>query len=156
MTKATKTVTSATTEKQPEFSINRVYVKDLSFEAPHSPQVFKEEWQPNVDLNLDTTHQHIEDSQYEVTLKITVSTKIKDKTIFLAEVEQAGIFLISNFNDEQKEELIGSFCPNVLFPYARETVSDLINRGGFPPLYLAPVNFDAIYRQRKEATAKPN
>lgn len=156
MTTATQTVTSATTEKQPEFSINRIYIKDLSFEAPNTPNVFKEEWQPQVDLNLDTTHQHIEGDLHEVTLKVTVSSKIKDKTIFVVEVEQAGIFIMANFEDEQKEELIGSFCPNVLFPYARETVSDLITRGGFPPLYLAPVNFDAIYRQRKASAAKPN
>ena len=156
MTTATQTVTSATTEKQPEFSINRIYIKDLSFEAPNTPNVFKEEWQPQVDLNLDTTHQHIEGDLHEVTLKVTVSSKIKDKTIFVVEVEQAGIFIMANFEDQQKEELIGSFCPNVLFPYARETVSDLITRGGFPPLYLAPVNFDAIYRQRKASAAKPN
>ncbi|MSP53313.1 MAG: protein-export chaperone SecB [Gammaproteobacteria bacterium] len=156
MTKATQTLTSATTEKQPEFSINRIYIKDLSFEAPNTPNVFKEEWQPQVDLHLDTTHQHVEGDLHEVTLKVTVSSKIKDKTIFVVEVEQAGIFIMANFEDEQKEELIGSFCPNVLFPYARETVSDLITRGGFPPLYLAPVNFDAIYRQRKASAAKPN
>jgi preprotein translocase subunit SecB len=156
MTKADKTTTSATTEKQPEFAINRIYIKDISFEAPNTPGVFKEEWQPQVDLNLDTTHQHVEGDLHEVTLKVTVSAKIKDKTIFVVEVEQGGIFIMANFEDEQKEELIGSFCPNVLFPYARETVSDLINRGGFPPLYLAPVNFDAIYRQRKAPTSKPN
>ena len=147
---------AATTEKQPEFAINRIYIKDLSFEAPNTPGVFKEEWQPQVDLNLDTTHQHVEGDLHEVTLKVTVSAKIKDKTIFVVEVEQGGIFIMANFEDEQKEELIGSFCPNVLFPYARETVSDLINRGGFPPLYLAPVNFDAIYRQRKAPASKPN
>jgi preprotein translocase subunit SecB len=147
---------AATTEKQPEFAINRIYIKDLSFEAPNTPHVFKEEWQPQVDLNLDTTHQHVDGDLHEVTLKVTVSAKIKDKTIFLVEVEQGGIFVMAHFSDEQKDELIGSFCPNVLFPYARETVSDLINRGGFPPLYLAPVNFDAIYRQRNAPASKPN
>lgn len=141
---------------QPEFAINRIYIKDLSFEAPNTPNVFKEEWQPQVELNLDTAHQHIEGDLHEVSLKVTVSAKMQDKTIFVVEIEQGGIFIMANFNDEQKDELIGSFCPNVLFPYAREAVSDLINRGGFPPLYLAPVNFDAIYRQRKAPAGKPN
>ena len=150
------TAATATAEKQPEFAINRVYIKDVSFEAPNTPNVFKEEWQPQVDLNLDTTHQHVDGDLHEVTLKVTVSAKIKDQTIFLVEVDQGGLFVMANFSDEQKEELIGSFCPNVLFPYARTQISNLINDGGFPPLYLAPVNFDAIYRQRKTTAAKPN
>lgn len=144
-----------TQEQNPqEFAIHRIFIKDLSFEAPNSPKSFKEEWAPQVDLNLDTTHAQLEDNLYDVTLKVTVTTKIKDETIFLAEVQQAGIFLVEQFADEQKNELLGSFCPNVLFPYAREVISDVINRGGFPPLYLAPVNFDAIYQQRKEQAAK--
>ncbi len=133
-----------------EFAIHRLFVKDLSFEAPDSPAVFKEEWKPEVDLNLDNAYEHLEEDLYCVTLKVTVTTKIKDKAVFIAEVQQAGIFLIKDFADAQKEELLGAFCPNVLFPYVREVVSDLVNRGGFPPLYLAPVNFDAIYQQRKE------
>ena len=137
------------TNNQQEFSIQRIYVKDLSFEAPDSPVIFKVDWQPQVDLNIDTEHQHLEDDLYDVTIKITATTKLGDKTAFLAEVHQAGIFMLKSFADEQKEELLGSFCPNVLFPYAREAISDLVNRGGFPPLYLAPINFDAIYQQRK-------
>jgi preprotein translocase subunit SecB len=150
MTKAkTETSTaSASHTAQPEFAIHRIFVKDLSFEAPNSPKSFKEEWQPQVDLNLDTTHAHLEDDLYDVTLKVTVNAKIKDKTVFVVEAQQAGIFLISHFDETQKNELLGSFCPNVLFPYVREVISEVINRGGFPPLYLAPVNFDAIYQQR--------
>jgi preprotein translocase subunit SecB len=147
---------NAQEQDQQEFAIHRIFIKDLSFEAPNSPKSFKEEWAPQVDLNLDTTHNHLEENLYDVTLKVTVTTKIKDKTIFLAEVQQAGIFLINHFAEEQKEELLGSFCPNVLFPYAREVISDVINRGGFPPLYLAPVNFDAIYQQRKQQAAAKN
>lgn len=140
-------------QEQQEFAIHRIFIKDLSFEAPDSPKSFKAEWNPQVDLNLDTTSEHLEENLYDVTLKVTVTTKIDDKTVFLAEVQQAGIFLIEHFDDTQKDELLGSFCPNVLFPYAREVISDVINRGGFPPLYLAPVNFDAIYQQRKQQAA---
>lgn len=141
---------AAENKTEQEFAIHRLFVKDLSFEAPNSPKSFKEEWHPEVDLNLDTTHEFLEENLYDVTLKVTTSVKLKDDTIFIAEVHQAGIFLVNNFNDEQKDELLGSFCPNVLFPYAREVISDVINRGGFPPLYLAPVNFEAIYQQRKQ------
>lgn len=146
----------AEANKQPaqEFAIHRLFVKDLSFEAPDSPAVFKEEWKPEVDLNLDNVHEHLEEDLYNVTLKVTVTTKINDKVVFIAEVQQGGIFLIKDFDDVQKDELLGAFCPNVLFPYTREVVSDLVNRGGFPPLYLAPVNFDAIYQQRKEQDKK--
>lgn len=137
------------TQNQQEFAIHRIFIKDLSFEAPDSPKTFKEEWNPEVDLNLDTRHQLLEDNLYDVTLQLTATTKVKDKTMFIAEVQQSGIFLINHFPEEQMGELLGSFCPNVLFPYAREVISDVVNRGGFPPLYLAPVNFDAIYQQRK-------
>jgi preprotein translocase subunit SecB len=138
-------------ENKPEFAIHRIFSKDISFEAPGVPETFKEKWEPTVDLNLDNSHKHLEEDLYDVTLKVTVTAKMKDKTIFIAEVKQAGIFLIKDFEAMPKEELLGSFCPNVLFPYAREVVSDLINRGGFPPLYLAPINFDAIYQQTKQS-----
>jgi len=151
MTDATKTDTA----KKPEFVIHRLFIKDLSFEAPDSAKTFKEQWEPVVDLNLNNDNQHLEDDLYNVTLKVTVTAKIKDKVVFVAEVKQSGIFLVKDFEKEQKEELLGSFCPNVLFPYAREAISDVINRGGFPPLYLAPINFDAIYQQGKaQANAK--
>ena len=140
--------------EQQEFAIHRIYVKDLSFEAPNTPQAFKEEWQPLVDLHLDNEHNVLEDSVYDVSIKVTVTTKIKDKVVFIAEVKQSGIFLLAHFSDAQKDELLNSFCPNVLFPYAREAISDLVNRGGFPPLYLAPINFDAIYQQKKNDTNK--
>ena len=142
-------------KQQQEFAIHRIFIKDLSFEAPDSPKSFQQEWEPKVDLNLDTSHNKLEENLYDVTLKITVTAKLKDKTAFLVEVKQSGIFLINKFAQAQKDELLGSFCPNVLFPYAREVISDVINRGGFPLLYLAPVNFDAIYQQRKEQESKP-
>jgi preprotein translocase subunit SecB len=143
-----------TPKTEQEFAIHRIYINDLSFEAPDSPKSFKEEWKPEVDLNLDTRHELLEDNLYNVTLQLTATTKINDKVMFIAEVQQSGIFLVKDFPEEQMGELLGSFCPNVLFPYAREVISDVVNRGGFPPLYLAPVNFDAIYQQRKEQEAK--
>lgn len=141
------------THHNQEFIIHRLFIKDLSFEAPHSPQTFNKEWKPEVEVHLDSTSQHLEDDLYDVTLKVTNTTKLKDEIVFIAEVKQAGIFLVRGFAKEQQDELLGSFCPNVLFPYAREVISNIIHRGGFPPLYLAPVNFDAIYQQRKQSSA---
>lgn len=145
---------SATNNNEQEFAIHRLFIKDLSYEAPNSPRSFKEEWNPQVDLNLDTTHEFLEDNMYDVTLKVTTTVKLQDSTIFIAEVQQAGIFLLNKFTEQQLDELLGSFCPNVLFPYAREAISDVITRGGFPPLYLAPINFEAIYQQRKQQKAQ--
>lgn len=137
-----------------EFSIQRVLVKDLSFEAPTSPEIFKDEWKPEIDLNLDYENKKLDDHFYAVTLSVTATTKLGEKTAFIAEVKQMGLFMIKGFEGEQLDELLGSFCPNILFPYARETISEMVNRGGFPPLYLAPINFDAIYQQRKQEAAQ--
>jgi preprotein translocase subunit SecB len=140
----------ATTDnaQKPEFSIQRIYIKDLSYEVPNSPEIFKTEWSPKVELNLEITHKKITDDIYEVVLKLTVTTKLQDKAAFLAEIQQAGIFTLKNFSEKHLDAMLGSFCPNILFPYAREVVSDTVSRGGFPPLYLAPVNFDALYEQK--------
>lgn len=138
-------------EQQPqqEFVIQRLYVKDISFESPHAPQVFREEWQPEVNMDLRTGFEKLEEDTFNVLLTVTATAKKNDKVLFLAEVQQAGIFSIKGFNDEQLDHLLGSFCPGVLFPYVREAVTDASVRGGFPPLYLAPVNFDAFYAERK-------
>lgn len=135
-------------EAKHEFSIQRLYVKDLSFEAPSTPEIFQTEWVPQVDFNLHTSFSKIADAAYEVVLQITVTAKLKDKTAFLIEVKQAGIFTVNGFTKEQLEPMLGSFCPNILFPYARELISTTINRGSFPPLYLAPINFDALYQEQ--------
>ena len=132
---------------KPEFGIQRIYVKNLSFEAPHAPEIFRTDWTPEVNLDLDTNVSQISSDVYEVVLKVVVTVKAKEKTAFLIEVHQAGIFTIAKFPQDQVQPMLGSFCPNILFPYARETVSDMVNRGTFPPLYLAPVNFDALYQQ---------
>ncbi len=136
------------TEKQ--FSIQKIHVKDISFEAPNSPQIFTETWDPEVEFNLSSSAQALQEDLYETTLKVTVTVKIGDKTAYLVEVCQAGIFSISGLTEQELGPMLGSFCPNLLFPYAREVISDLVTKGGFPPMLLAPVNFDALYAQHSE------
>lgn len=133
--------------QEPQFGIQRVYVKDLSFETPHSPAIFQEEWKPNVDVQLNASTQKLDTHVYEVKLSITVTANVLNKTAFLAETHLAGIFTIAHFAETQLNHMLGSYCPNILFPYARELISDLVSRGGFPPFYLAPINFDALYEQ---------
>ena len=138
----------------PQFAIQRVYTKDVSFETPNSPAIFQTEWQPEVKLDLDTRSNKLGDDTYEVVLAVTVTATIGEQTAFLAEVQQAGIFTIGNMPEQQVAQMIGAFCPNTLFPYARETVANLVNRGSFPQLNLAPVNFDALfanYVQQRQA-----
>lgn len=135
-------------QPQHEFSIQRIYIKDLSFESPNSPDIFQTEWNPQVDLNLRTDSKKIADNVYEVILHITTTVKLKDQTAFLVEIKQAGIFVIKGFSDEELKPMLGSFCPNILFPYGREVISETISRGSFPPLYLAPINFDAFYQEQ--------
>ena len=137
--------TNAASEKQ--FAIQKIYTKDISFETPNAPKVFTLKWEPSLDLNLGTNVETLENSMYEVVLTITVTVKIGDSAAYLVEVKQAGIFSIAGFSEQEMGPMLGSFCPNVLFPYAREVVSDLVNKGGFPQLILAPVNFDALYVQ---------
>jgi preprotein translocase subunit SecB len=132
----------------PEFAIQRIYVKDSSFEAPEAPAIFREQWEPKVNIDLHTSSSIIEGTIYEVILGVTVTVKIKEKAAFLAEVKQAGIFSIGEFPEDQRKQLLGSFCPNILFPYAREALTSMVTRGGFPQLYLAPINFDAVYQQQ--------
>lgn len=146
-------------EKQPQgqqLAIQKIYVKDLSFESPNSPKIFTEQVQPQVDLQMHNEAKGIAENTTEVVLTITVTVKIEDKVVYLVEVKQAGIFLIAGFTDEQLGVVSATACPNILFPYARETISDVVIRGGFPPLLLNPVNFDAIYQQemaRRQAEA---
>lgn len=139
--------TENTGGSKPDFGIQRIYIKNLSFEAPHAPEIFRTDWTPEVNLDLDTSVSQISAGVYEVVLNVTVTVKAKEKTAFLVEIHQAGIFTITGFPAEQVQPMLGSFCPNILFPYVREAVSDIVNRGTFPPLYLAPVNFDALYQQ---------
>lgn len=140
--------TPSETEGQAEFVIQKVYVEDTSFESPNSPVIFKEDWSPEASIDLNTESKKLDDNTHLVTLTVTVTAKSKDKTAFVAEVKQAGIFTVTGIdNEEQMGQILGAYCPSTLFPYARETISGLVNRGGFPQLNLAPINFDALYAQ---------
>jgi preprotein translocase subunit SecB len=139
---------------QPEFIIQRIYVKDLSLEAPHSPQAFQEEWQPELNLQFTMNTRDVGENNHEVVLQITVTAKSKDKTLFLVEVKQAGLFTLKGFTEQQNHQVMSITCPTILFPYAREAVSDLVGRAGFPPLYLTPVNFEALYAQQLQEQNK--
>ncbi len=141
-----------TAEKR--LSIGKIYLKDFSFESPQSPDVFRQaDWKPQTDLNLRSSHTAIDDTQHEIVLTVTVEAKADDKTFFLVELQQAGLFEISGYEGEELNAIIGSFCPNMLFPYARETVASLIQKGGFPEFILQPINFDALYFQAKQQQA---
>lgn len=143
--------------QEPQFAIQRVYMKDVSFETPNSPAIFQKEWKPEVQLDLDTKSAKIAENTYEVVLSLTITVKVEEQTAFLAEVQQAGIFTIGNMPEPQLAHTIGAFCPNTLFPYARESVANLVSRGSFPQLNLAPVNFDALfasYMKQRAAEAK--
>ena len=135
-------------EQTQKFEIQKIFIKDMSFESPNAPDIFRKEWKPETDIHLATENKKINDTLFEVTLNVTVTTKHDDKTAFLVELKQAGIFTIEGFEETQLKQLLGSYCPHSLFPFAREAVSDLIGKGGFPPLLLSPVNFDALYAQQ--------
>jgi len=140
-------MTEATAPKK-QFSIQKLYLKDVSYESPGTPHTFSfKQWDPKVDLNLTNTHSQVDGDIYEAVLSITVTVAHQDKTAFLIEVQYAGLFAIAGFEEEERNYLIGSQCMNILFPFAREVISELSTRGGFPPLMLQPVNFDALYQQ---------
>lgn len=138
-------------DNNPQFSLQRIYIKDASFEAPNSPEMFTKTWQPQVNMDLNTQINELEDNHYEVALKVTVTAENADKTAFLAEIVQAGVFYVANFDAEQQGMMLGAMCPNILFPYLRESIDNLVTKGGFPALMLAPINFDAIYQQQLQA-----
>lgn len=140
--------------EQPVFTIEKVYVKDLSLESPNSPSIFLEREAPQVDVQLHTGATGIGDGYFETVLTVTVTAKLgEDKTVFLAEVAQGGIFQIRNVADADLEPILGIACPNILFPFARESIADAIGRAGFPPVLLQPVNFEALYQQRVQSGA---
>ncbi len=136
-------------EEQQQFAIQKIYLKDVSFESPNSPQAFTEgEWKPQINVQINSSNQQIAQDVFEVVLDITVTAKHEEKTAFLAEIKQAGVFTISGFPQENLGGMVGAFCPETLFPYAREVISELVTKGGFPQLLLAPVNFNALYTQQ--------
>jgi preprotein translocase subunit SecB len=132
------------------FSIEKIYVKDLSLEVPNAPRIFLEREQPKIDVQLQTKSAALDERLHEVTLTVTITAAIQDKTMFLVEAVQAGIFQTRNANAQELELILAIGCPNILFPYARETISDVVTRAGFPPVILNPVNFETLYRERQK------
>lgn len=136
-----------------QMAFQRIYLKDASFEAPHAPQIFREEWRPENDLNLGTSVKQLDGETYEVVLNVTLTCKIGNQTAFLVEVQQAGVFSFQGFSQQELGPLLGAYCPNTLFPYAREVISDLVMKGSFPGMVLQPINFEALFMQRQQELA---
>lgn len=144
--------------QQPSFQIEKIYVKDVSLEIPNAPQVFVQQVEPQLEVQINTAGGQFAEGYFEVTVTATVTAKSGERTLFLAEAVQAGIFSVRNVPQQEMEPLLGIGCPTILFPYLRETISDLITRGGFPPVLLSPVSFEALYMQRlqqQQAAAGP-
>lgn len=161
MTEETQTPQAGAAEQEqgPQFSLQRIYVKDLSFEAPKTPEVFRAEWNPQVEMQLGTAHRQLDAEFFEVSLNVTVTARNNEEVAYLAEVEQAGIFLVQGLDEGAMAHALGSFAPSLLFPYVRETLDGLVVKGSFPALMLAPVNFDALFAQemqRRQAATEEN
>jgi len=137
-------------DSEPTFQIEKIYVKDLSLELPNAPQVFMQSDQPQLEVQIANEATRIAEGIFEVTVGVTVTARAGERTVFLVEAVQAGLFQIAGVPDEEMGPLLGIGCPTILYPYARETVSDMVTRAGFPPVLLAPVSFEAIYAQRKQ------
>ena len=140
-------------EQKGQFGLQKIYVKDISFEIPNSPMVFQEEWEPTVNMDIANSASKISDDVFEVVLSVTVTVSSEEKTMYLVEAQQAGIFHIAGLPDDAINRMLATICPNILFPFAREIIADLVTRGGFPQLLLAPVNFDALFMQKIQQEA---
>jgi len=140
---------------QPVFNIEKIYVRDLSLEIPHAPQIFLERSSPQIDVQLHTQTAQIDEAVFEVLVTTTVTSKVDEKVMFLIEAKQAGIFEVRHVPAEELEPILAVMCPNILFPYLREVVSDAAVRAGFAPVLLNPINFDALYQQRKQQQTQP-
>ncbi|MBS0571079.1 MAG: protein-export chaperone SecB [Proteobacteria bacterium] len=147
-------ITQATPADNAQLSLQKVYVKDASFEVPGAPQIFQEQGQPQIQLNLQQQVGVLGENVYEVVLTVTVTCKLAEKTAYLAEVQQAGVFGVAGFDQSNRDMVLATFCPNVLFPYARTTVANLIQDGGFPPFLLQPINFEALYAEQMRRHAE--
>lgn len=144
----------AENKEQSQFALQRIYTKDISFEAPNSPAAFTKQWKPEVKLDLNTSGRKVDEQHYEVSVKITLTAKNEDETAFLVELVQCGLFAVINIPEQQLGAMLGAICPNILFPYLRENIDNLVVKGGFPALMLAPINFEALYQKRlQEAQA---
>jgi preprotein translocase subunit SecB len=147
-TMAEEQAASQQEQPQQQFAMQRIYNKDISFESPSTPAIFKKQWQPQVNVDLNTKSNKVDDQgNFEVVLTITITAKVEEETAFLIEVQQAGIFFIAGIEGEDLRRVLGTAAPNILFPYARESIDTICVKGGFPPVMLAPVNFDALYQQ---------
>jgi preprotein translocase subunit SecB len=135
----------------PQFALQRIYLKDSSFESPRSPAVFQGQWTPKINFDIKTRSNKVQDDLYEVVLVLTAEAMLEEQAAFLVEVHQAGVFACKDFDGEQLEQLLATVCPNILFPYAREVIDALVVKGSFPALMLSPINFDALYQQQKQA-----
>lgn len=145
-------------EVQGQFQLQRIYIKDVSFESPNAPEVFRQEWKPEVNLEVNSGAQQVDPDIFEVVMKVTVTVKNQQKTAFIAEVQQAGLFLVKGFENLQMQHLLKGVAPNTLFPYAREAITDLVTRGTFPQFLLQPINFEAAFienlrRQQEQEAA---
>ncbi|MFU8837657.1 MAG: protein-export chaperone SecB [Thiohalomonadaceae bacterium] len=147
---------AAAAQQGPQFAIQRIYIKDLSFEAPNTPAVFMENWEPQINVDLNSSADRLDEGLYDVNLQITVTAKLGDKTAYLVEIKQAGIFAISGFPEQDLGGMLHSYCPNLLFPFAREAISSIISKASFPQMMLAPINFDALYAQHLQQQQQPS
>ena len=155
---AKKSTTKKETSKQSEadkaqFAIQRIYLKDLSFETPQGAAAFQKQWKPKVNQDLNTKTNKLDDGVFEVSLRVTITMSDGDDTIYLVEAEQAGLFTIQGFNDEQMPQVLNTTCPSILFPYLRETLDNIITKGSFPALMLPPINFDALFASAVQQAA---
>lgn len=142
-------------QNQQQFSIQKIYLKDVSFESPNAPAIFSEtQFQPEINVQINTETKMVTEGMHEVVLTVTVTAKQNAKTAFLVEVKQAGLFQMTGFEKEQMGGMLGAYCPETLFPFARETIADLVTKGGFPQVLLAPVNFNAMYMQHQQQQAQ--
>lgn len=146
------------TETETEFAIQRIYIKDVSFETKNVPEIFTKQWQPEMNIELNSSSQVLSENVYEVALRVTLTVKSNEEIVYICEVTQAGIFALVGFNEGQRQHCLGAYCPNILFPYAREAISSLVSKGTFPPVNLEPVNFDLLfmnYVQQQQQQQQP-
>lgn len=141
-------------DNNPVFQIQRMYLKDLSLEIPHAPHIFLEQNSPTVEVAIDTAQEQLADGIHEITVTVTVTTKLEEKVVFLVEGKQAGIFEIRNIPEDQMDPVLHILCPNTIYPYLRSNIADVIQRAGFPPIHLAEINFEVLYQQRLAAAAQ--
>ena len=145
-----KNTAQADASQDMQFMIQRIYTKNSSFETTHTPGIFQKKWEPELTLDINTSHTSLDKDVYEVVLTVTATVKNLQETAFLVEIQQGGIFTVQGPKNEQLEHILGSFCPSILFPYVRESISSAVSKGSFPPLVLAPINFDALFLQQQE------